>query len=129
MDSPNDRMMLYLLEHKENRTCVDENRIRRLRKLYIGDPFESEIKKVLYEGHYIAIDGPDSQKNEYGQFVPDNINRKIRTTQAGCAYIKSLKRKSESKHGLMFALQLWGVVIAATGGLITIIKAICDWLY
>lgn len=125
MDNPHDRKIIYLLEHKVNKTICDRCRIARLRKYYPTNPFESEIIKELVQGKYIHIDAPDSTLNSDGSW---SIGEKkdYTTTKAGIKYIKTLQNYSEIRGIQKDWIYTVGIIIAAIAGSITIVQFIID---
>ena len=138
IDNINDRARLVLLKYKQNKTAADNKSIASLEHFYTNSSmYESVIIDHLKANGCMTIENTSTDgyedkfghvKTEWAELPHGNI-----TTPQGIAMLPLLKRNSEKakrwQSRAFTIFQLIGITIAAIGGLLKIIEAICPLIF
>jgi hypothetical protein len=127
MNNPNDRYNLVLLQYKERKGLRERNKIQKLCKQYPDNSvYESKIIDLLSSRGLIEYINSEAEQNESGNWVYTNdLPKYYQTTKAGETALKNglfpSETRNEAKNKAFRYIQIIGILIAALGGLITII--------
>lgn len=127
IDNINDRTILVLLKYKKEKTRKEQKLFEKLSKAYVNNfNFEFPIISKLKELGYMSVTNNEIRRDEYGRpaYLHPDLPHEHYTTELfnwTTIFIKfpSETRKEAADKRFRY-WQLIGIVIAATGGLITI---------
>jgi hypothetical protein len=135
MDNINDRYNLILLLHKENKSIFDKCHIRKLSNKYPDNKsYEDILITELSNSGLMEFKNSEAKQDPNGNWVdlyPD-LPKYRQTTQQGEIALKGGLFPSESAQKkvdkCLRCIQIYGIPIAALGGLITILSFLYKYI-
>lgn len=136
MDNTNDRHILVLLLYKENKSIIDNYRIRKLENKYPDNKsYEDTLIKELSSRRLIEYKNSEAAQDQNGNWVylyPD-LTKYYQTTQQGEIALNGGLFPSDSAQKTFDKrfqyIQIYGISIAALVGLITILSFFYKWIF
>lgn len=133
LDVYNDRINLVLLKYWNDKPCKWKRTMERLNNRYLDNKvYESRIIDELKYIELLDVSNSEMINDEYGRpkYKYPNLPKELYTTEKGIKALKDNAYPSEMESEILnkrfITFQIIGILIAAIGGIITIIQVVID---